>query len=190
MVILEPKKIKSVTVSIVCPSVCHEVMGMFSFKSPFSLSSFTFIKRLFSSSLLSAVRVVLFAYLRLLILLLAILIPACASSIAAFHMMYSANRVTIYSHYILLSQFWTSALFMSSSNCCLLSCIQASQETDMMIWYSHVFKNFSQFVVIHTVNCVSLVSETEVDGCFSGISLLFLWTSRCWQFVLWFLGFF
>ena len=58
-VILEPKKIKSVTVSIVSPSICHEVMGpasmilvfwMLSFKPTFSLSSFTFIKRLFSSS--------------------------------------------------------------------------------------------------------------------------------------------
>ena len=59
-VILEPKKVKSFTVSIVSPSVCHEVMGldtmilvfwMLSFKPAFSLSSFTFIKRLFSSSL-------------------------------------------------------------------------------------------------------------------------------------------
>ena len=73
--ILEPKKINSVTVSIVSPSICHEVIGpdaiilvfsMLSFKT-FSLSSFTFIKRLFSSSLLSAIRVVSSAYLRLLI---------------------------------------------------------------------------------------------------------------------------
>ena len=66
-VMLEPKKIKSVTVSIVSPSICHEVMGpdarifvfwMLSFKPTFSLSSFIFIKRLFSSSLLYAIRVV------------------------------------------------------------------------------------------------------------------------------------
>ena len=66
-VILEPKKIKSVTVSIVSPSICHEVMGpdamifvfwMLSFKSDFSLSSFTFIKRLFHFSSLPAIRVV------------------------------------------------------------------------------------------------------------------------------------
>ena len=72
-VILEPQKIKSVTVSIVSPSLCHEVMGldamifvylMLSLKPAFSLSSFTFIKRLFSS-LLSAIRVVSSAYLRL-----------------------------------------------------------------------------------------------------------------------------
>ena len=78
-VILEPLKIKSVSVSIVSPSVCHEVMGldamilifwMLSFKPTFSLSSFTFIKRLFSSSSLSAIRVVSSAYLRLLIFLI------------------------------------------------------------------------------------------------------------------------
>ena len=96
--ILEPKKIKSVTVS---PSICHEVMGpdamilvfwMLRFKQAFSLSSYTFIKRLFSS-LLSAVRVVSSAYVRLLIFLPAILIPACASSSPTFHMMYSVYKL-------------------------------------------------------------------------------------------------
>ena len=100
-VILEPPKIKALTVSIVS-SICHEVMGldamifvfwMLSFKSTFSLSSFTFIKKLLSSSLLSAIRVVSPAYLRLLIFLLAILTPACASSNPAFLMMYSAYKL-------------------------------------------------------------------------------------------------
>ena len=59
----------------------------------FSLSSFTFIKRLLSSSSLSAIRVVSSAYLRLLIFLPAILIPACASSSPAFLMMYSAYKL-------------------------------------------------------------------------------------------------
>ena len=66
---------------------------MLSCKTTFSLSSFTFIKRLFSSSLLSAVRMVPSAYLRLLIFLPAILIPACASTSPAFHMMYSAYKL-------------------------------------------------------------------------------------------------
>ena len=88
-VVLEPKKIKSVTVSTVSPSICHEVMGwdamifvfwILSFKPAFSLSSFTFIKRLFSSSSLCAIRVMSSVYLRLLIFLLATLIPACALS--------------------------------------------------------------------------------------------------------------
>ena len=100
-VILEPPKIKCVTVSIVSQSICHEVMGpdamilvflMLSFKSAFSLSSFTFIKRLFSPPSLSAIRVVSRAYLRLLIFLLAILIPACASSSPAFLRMCSAEK--------------------------------------------------------------------------------------------------
>ena len=100
-VILKPKKIKSVTVSIVSPSICHEIMGpdamilafwMLNFKPTFSLSSFTFIKRLFSSSL-SAIRVVSSAYLRLLIFLPEILIPACASSTPAFLMMCSAYKL-------------------------------------------------------------------------------------------------
>ena len=63
------------------------------FKPTFSLSSFTFIKRLFSSSLLSAIRVVSSAYLRLLIFLPAILTPASASSSLALHMMYSVYKL-------------------------------------------------------------------------------------------------
>ena len=100
-VILEPRKIKSVILSTVSPSICYEVMGldamilvfwMLSFNSTFSLSCFTFLKRLYSS-LLSAIRVVSSAYLRLLIFLPAILIPACASSSPAFRMMYSAYQL-------------------------------------------------------------------------------------------------
>ena len=68
------------------------VFWMLSFKPTFSLSSFTFIKRLFSYSL-SAIRVVSSAYLRLLIFLPAILIPACASSSPVFLMMYSAYKL-------------------------------------------------------------------------------------------------
>ena len=90
-----------VSVSIVYPTIHHEMMGlvamiivswMLSFKSAFSLSCFTFIKRLFSSSSLSVIRVVSSAYLRLLIFLLEILIPACASSSLAFRMIYSACK--------------------------------------------------------------------------------------------------
>ena len=80
------------------PPICHEVMEldaiilvfwMLSFKQAFSLFSFTFIKRLFSSSSLSAIRVVSSAYLKLLTFLPAVLIPAYDSSSPAFHMMYS-----------------------------------------------------------------------------------------------------
>ena len=101
-VILESRKIKSVTVPIVSPFICHEVIGldamifvfwMLSFKPAFSLSSFTFIKRLFSSSLLSAIKVVLSACMKLLIFLPAILIPSCASSSLAFCIMYSPCKL-------------------------------------------------------------------------------------------------
>ena len=101
-VILEPPKIKSLIVSIVSSAICHEVMGLdamilvfwtLSFKPTFSLSSFTFIKRLFSSSSPSAMRVVSSAYLRLSIFLPAILISAWASTSLAFHIMYSACKL-------------------------------------------------------------------------------------------------
>ena len=48
---------------------------------------------------------------------------------------------------------------MSSSNCCLLTCIQISQEADQVVWYSHLLKNFQQFVVIHTVKGFSSVQS-------------------------------
>ena len=74
------------------PGAMILVFWMLSFKPTFSLSSFTFIKRLFSSSL-SAIRVVSSVYLRLWIFLPAILIPVCASSSPAFLMMYSAYKL-------------------------------------------------------------------------------------------------
>ena len=52
---------------------------------------------------------------------------------------------------------------MSSSNCCFLNCIQISQEAGKVVWYSHLFKKFPQFVVIRTVKGFSVVNEAEVD---------------------------
>ena len=100
--ILEPQKIKSVTVSTVSPSICHEVVELdamilvfwvLSFKPTFSHSSLSFIKRLFSSPSPSVIKVVSSAYLKLLIFFLAYLIPACASSSLEFLMMYSAYNL-------------------------------------------------------------------------------------------------
>ena len=97
-VILEPKKRKSVIASSFSPSICYKVMGpdamilaflMLNFKPGFSFSSFTVIKRLFSSFSLSAIGVLSFAYLRLLIFPPALLTPAYDSSSPAFHMMYT-----------------------------------------------------------------------------------------------------
>ena len=52
---------------------------------------------------------------------------------------------------------------MSGSNCRFLSCIQVSQEASKVVWYSHLFKDLPQFVVIHTVKSFSIVNEAEVD---------------------------
>ena len=52
---------------------------------------------------------------------------------------------------------------MSSSNCCFLTCIQISQEAGQVIWYSHLFQNFPQFIVIHTVKGFGIVNKAEID---------------------------
>ena len=67
-----------------------------------------------------------------------------------------------------------------SSNYCFLTCIQTSQEAGKVIWYSHLFKNFPQFVVIHTVNGFSVFNEAN----FFEIILLFLWSGG-WMLVIW-----
>ena len=130
-VILLPKKRKSVTVPIVSPSICHKVMGLdamilvlwiLSFKPAFSLSSFTFIKRFFSSSSLSAIRVVSSAYLKLLMVLPAILIPACTlSSPAAFRLMHSACKSTKQGDHIQPCQSPFSIWIQSVSLCLVLT---------------------------------------------------------------------
>ena len=52
---------------------------------------------------------------------------------------------------------------MSDSNCCFLTCIQVFQEASKVVWYSHLLKNFPQFVVIHIVKGFGIVNEAEVD---------------------------
>ena len=165
-VILEPQKIKLATVSTVSPSICHEVMGldamilvywMLSFKPTFSLSSFTFIKGFFSSSLLSAIRVVSSAYLGLLIFLLAILIPACVSSSPAFLMMYSAYKQARWQYTAMMYSFSylePICCSMSSSNCCFHT---------YMVWDSHLFQNFQQFIAIQIVKGFGMVNKEEID---------------------------
>ena len=51
---------------------------------------------------------------------------------------------------------------MSSSNCCFLTFIQISQEACQVVWYSHFFKNFPQFIVIHTVKGFGIVKKAEI----------------------------
>ena len=52
---------------------------------------------------------------------------------------------------------------MSSSNWCFLTCIKISQEAGQVVWYSHLLKNFPQFIVIHTVKCFSIINKAEID---------------------------
>ena len=52
---------------------------------------------------------------------------------------------------------------MSSSNYCFLACIQIAQEAGQVVWYSHLFENFPQFIVIHTVKGFGIVNKAEVD---------------------------
>ena len=52
---------------------------------------------------------------------------------------------------------------MFSSNCCFLTCIQISQEAGQVVWYSHLFLNFPQCIVIHTVKGFGIVNKAEVD---------------------------
>ena len=52
---------------------------------------------------------------------------------------------------------------MSSSNCCFLTCIQISQEAGQVVWYTHLFQNFPQFTVIHTVKAFGIVNKSEID---------------------------
>ena len=53
---------------------------------------------------------------------------------------------------------------MSSSNCCFLTCIQISQEAGQVVWYSHLFQNVPQFIVIHKVKSFGIVNKAEIDG--------------------------
>ena len=151
------------------------IFCMLSFKPVFSLSSFTFIKRLFSSSLLSAIRVVSSAYLRLLMFLWASLIPASDSSSLAFHMMYPAYKLKKQDDNI---QPWRTPFLMWYQS---LSHVRVTIDSFPayrflrrcnMVWYSHLFKNFPQFVVIHRVKGFSMVNEAEIDV-FSWNSLAF-----------------
>ena len=172
------------------------------FKPTFSLSSFTF----FSSSSLSAIWMVSFTYLRLLIFLPAILILVCVSSSPAFHMIYSAYKVNEQGDNI---QPWHT-LFpileqsmdccsMSSPNCCFLTCIQVSKEAGKVVWYCHLLKNFPQFVVICSqsfgvvnkrevhvfleLSCF-FYDPTDVCNLFSGSSSLSKSCLHIWQFTV------
>ena len=62
--------------------------------------------------------------------------------------------------------------FMSSSNCCFLTCIQISQEADHVVWYSHLFQNFPEFAVVHKIKGFGIVNKAEVDIFFGTLLLV------------------
>ena len=69
----------------------------------------------------------------------------------------------MYSPDILLFLFGTSLFFHVSSNCFFLTCIKVSQEVGQVVWYSHLFWNFPQFIVTHAVKGFGIVSKAEVE---------------------------
>ena len=69
----------------------------------------------------------------------------------------------MYSFDVLLSQLQPVHCYVSLFNCCFLTCIQVSQEAGKVVWYSHLFQNFPQFIVIHTVKSISIVNRAEID---------------------------
>ena len=153
-----------------------------------SLSSFTFIKRLFSSSSLSAIRVVSFALSEVVDIS-----PGNPDSIFSFIQdgishdvlctelnKHGDNIQPCHTPFPILNQ--------SVAPCSVLTVASwptyrfVSQETSKVVWYSHFFKNFPLFVVIHTVKGFSVVNEEDFWN-----SLTFLWSTGYWQFDLWFL---
>ena len=95
------------------------------------------------------------------------LIPACASSSPEFLIVYSAYKLNKQGDNInldiFLFLFGPVCCSMYSSNCCFLTCIQISQEAGQVVGYSHLFKNFKLFVVIHTVIGFGIVNKAEID---------------------------
>ena len=71
--------------------------------------------------------------------------------------------MTIYSFDVLLSWLEPICCSMSSFNCCFLNHIQVSQEAGQVVWQSPLFKNFPQFVVIHTIKGFGIGNKGEVD---------------------------
>ena len=112
-------------------------------------------------------RVVSSAYLRSWIFVLEILIPACASFNLAFCMMYSAYMLNKLGdnihHWRTPFPMWNQSvvpyLVLTVASCR----IQISQEASQVVWYSHLFQNFPQFIVIHIVKGFGIVNKAEID---------------------------
>ena len=169
---------------------CHDLSSLnVELSANFSLSSSIFIKRRFGSSSLSAISVVLSAYLRLLIYLPATLIPAYTSSRPAFLMMYSAYKLNKQGDN---TQPWHTPFLIWNQSvvpCSILTVASwpAYRFLRRQVRWSGIPISFRifQFVVIHTVEGFGIVNKAEVDVFLE--LLLFLWSNGCWQFDVCFL---
>ena len=118
-----------------------------------------------------------YAYLRLLIFILKIFIPACASSSLAFLMMYSPYKLNKQGDNIqpcrtpfpILNQSFVPCKVLTVASCNMR---QVTQEAGKVVWYFHLFKNSPQFVMIHTVKGFGIVNKAEIDV-FLGLSCFF-----------------
>ena len=172
------------------PDAMILVFWTLSCKSTFSLSSYTFIKRLFSS-LLSAIRVVSSAYLRLLIFLPTVLILACASSSPAFLMMYSAYNLNKQG-----DNPGCLALFALTSIPIWNQSVIPYPVLTVASWHAYRFlKRQARWFdipifwrIFHSLlwskQSKTLHSQWRRSRCFSATLLLFRWSSGCWQFDL------
>ena len=166
------------------------VFWMLSFKPTFWLSTFTFIKRLFSSSSLFAIRVVSSAYLKLLIFLSAILIPAYVSSSPVFLMMYSEYKLNKKGDNI---QPWCAPFPIWKQSVVpwpvlTVASWPAYRFLKRQVRWSGIpisFRIFPGYCDPHSQR--RWHSQESRNRCFAGTLLLFPWSSRCWQFDLWFL---
>ena len=140
------------------------------------LSSFTLIKRLCSSSLLSAIRVVSSTCLRLLMFLLPVLIPAYNSSSLAFLMMCAACRLNKQgdSRQPYCTPFSVFNQSVVPYRGLLLLYPHTGFSGDLMVWYSHLSKSFPQFVMIHTAKGFSIVMKQRY---------MFLWNSLVFSII-------
>ena len=91
--------------------------------------------------------------------------------------------MTIYSLDYSFSYLEPVCCSMSSSKCCLLTCVQVSQEAGQVIWYSHLFQNFPQFIVIRTVKGFGIVNKAEINVFLELSFSMIQWTLAIWSLV-------
>jgi len=149
------------------PDAMILIFWMLSFKPTLSLSSFPFIKRLFSSCFPFCHKGGIICISEVIDISPSNLDSSlCFIQPSIFHDLLCIYVKQAGSQYIALMYFRDLEpvhCSMSSSNCCFLTCIQVSQETGQVVWYSHLFKNFPQFVVMPTVKGFGIVNKAEVD---------------------------